>query len=231
MKRGNDVAIRKRTQIDKANRTMFLWIAIASALVGSAVVVGIFMAQKLLYNEKVLAEKQTTVSTLEHNISVVKDLEDEIRVLDTNVALSSIKANETDNAIQVILDALPAEANSFAFGSSLQNKLLNVVDGISIESLQVDPVIGIETLTDNTEGAQPVSDGEEQNQITFQFVVRGSQDSLKKVLQNLERSIRTIEVTSVRIEIQATGPEMTVQGRVFYEPAKTIELQDMVVKR
>ena len=231
MKQGNDVAIRKRTQIAKANKTMFLWIAIASALVGSAIVVSIFLAQKLIYNEKVLAEKQNTVSTLEHNNSVVTELENEIRVLDTNVALSSIKANETDSAIQVILDALPSEANSFAFGSSLQNKLLNVVDGISIESLQVDPVVGVETLTGDAEGAQPEGDGSTQNQITFQFVVRGSQEAFKQVLQNLERSIRTIEVTSVRVEIQATGPEMTVQGRVFYEPAVTIELQDKVVPR
>ncbi len=231
MKQGNDVAIRKRTQIAKANKTMFLWIAIASALVGSAIVVSIFLAQKLIYNEKVLAEKQNTVSTLEHNNSVVTELENEIRVLDTNVALSSIKANETDSAIQVILDALPSEANSFAFGSSLQNKLLNVVDGISIESLQVDPVVGVETLTGDAEGAQPEGDGSTQNQITFQFVVRGSQEAFKQVLQNLERSIRTVEVTSVRVEIQATGPEMTVTGRVFYEPAVTIELQDKVVPR
>lgn len=231
MKQGNDVAIRKRTQIAKANKTMFIWIAIASALVGSAVVVSIFLAQKLIYNEKVLSEKQNTVTTLEHNNSVVTELENEIRVLDTNVALSSIKANETDSAIQVILDALPSEANSFAFGSSLQNKLLNVVDGISIESLQVDPVVGVETLTGDAEGAQPEGDGSTQNQITFQFVVRGSQEAFKQVLQNLERSIRTVEVTSVRVEIQATGPEMTVTGRVFYEPAVTIELQDKVVPR
>src|SRR5690554_2580760 len=105
MKQGNDAAIRKRTQIAKANRTMFIWIAVASALIGSAVVVSIFMAQQLFYNEKVLAEKQETVSTLSHNNSVVGDLEDEIRVLDTNTALTSAKARESNQALQVILDA------------------------------------------------------------------------------------------------------------------------------
>jgi len=47
----NDTALRKRTQISQANRTMFLWIAGASALVGFALVASIFLGQKLLFNE------------------------------------------------------------------------------------------------------------------------------------------------------------------------------------
>lgn len=228
MKQGNDVAIRKRTQIANANKTMFIWIAIASALVGSALVVSIFMAQKLFYNEKVLAEKQTTVSTLEHNNSVAGELEDKIRVLDTNVALSSVKAADSDQAIQVILDALPSEPNSFAFGSSLQNKLLVGIDGLSIESLQVDPIVGVETLA--AEDAAVPEEGTAGYEITFQFQVKGSLESFKQVLSNLEKSIRTVHITSVRIEIQGT-PQMTVRGKVFYEPEKTIELQDKKVPR
>lgn len=233
MKQGNDAAIRKRTQIANANRTMFIWIAIASALVGTAMVVGYFMAQKLIYNEKVLAEKQSTVSTLDHNNSVVEELQQNIRVLDTNAALASVKANEGDQAVQVILDALPSEANSFALGSSLQNKLLVGIDGLSIESLQIDPVVGVETLTEDTssEDASAVETESSTGEITFQFVVKGDQNALRSVLENLERSIRTISVTGVRIEIQTTGPEMTVQGKAFYEPSKTIQLEDKVVKR
>ena len=236
MKQGNDVAIRKRTQIAQANRTMFIWIAIASALVGSAMVVGIFMAQKLLYTEKVLAEKQNTVSTLDHNNSVVSGLEDEVRVLDTNVALSTSKANESDKAIQVILDALPSEANSFAWGSSLQNKLLNGIDALYIDSLQVDPVVGVETLTGADDAgavpADPAAEGAgSSNAITFSVKVKGTLASFKKALENLEHSIRTVDITSVRIEIQNSTREMTIQGKVYYEPAKTIELKDKVVKR
>ena len=233
MKQGNDAAIRKRTQIANANKTMFIWIAVASALVGTALVVGIFMAQKLVYNEKVLGEKLSTVATLDHNNSIVDELEQEIRVLDTNAALMSVKANETDQAVQVILDALPSEANSFALGASLQNKLLIGIDGVNLESLQVDPVIGVETLTGEDPSAVDASleTTGSSGEITFQFVVTGSQEALKTVLSNLERSIRTIQVTSVRIEIQADGPQMTVQGKAFYEPSKTIQLEDKVVKR
>lgn len=74
---------------------MFFWIAAASAIVGAVIVVSIFLAQKLFYNEKVLATKQDTVNTLNHNNSVVKDLEDQVRVLDTNSALASVERQTT----------------------------------------------------------------------------------------------------------------------------------------
>lgn len=226
----NDAAIRKRSQIAKANRTMFLWIAIASALVGAALVMSIYLVQKLVYTEKVLGEKQNTVSILDKNNGLVGELQNQIRVLDTNTALSSVKANPSDQAIQVILDALPSGANSDAFGSSLQNKLLVGINGLSIESLQVDPVVGVETQNAASDSVSATTGQTTGNEITFQFTVRGDQTALRQVLNNLERSIRPIVVTSVRIETQANGTEMTVTGKTFYEPAKKIELKDKVVK-
>lgn len=220
----DDVAIRKRTQIAKANRTMFLWIAIASALVGAALVVSIFLAQKLIYNEKVLAAKQDTVSTLARNNAVVTDLERAVRALDANEALASVKTNENNQALQSILDALPSEANSLALGASLQNKLLTGVGGVTLESLQVTPVSGVESLN----GGDVM--GSDDNSISFQFIISGSDAQLKRILQNLERSIRTIHIDSLKIEIQSKGPVMTVQARAFYEPTRTIELQEKVVQ-
>ncbi len=225
----NDVAIRKRTQIAKANRTMFLWIAIASALVGSALVVGIFLAQKAIFNEKVLSEKQATVATLDNNNQVAPELEDQIRVLDTNQALSSAKANDSDQAIQVILDALPAEGNFLAVGASLQNKLIASIPGLkSVESIQVDPIVGLETLSTDTTTVDASATGGA-NEITFRLSVKGNQEAIKQILQNFERSIRLIDIISMQIETQQDGQVLTIQARTYYEPAKTIELQNKVV--
>jgi hypothetical protein len=225
----NDVAIRKRTQIAQANRTMFLWIAIASALVGSAIVVSFFLAQKAIFNEKVLIEKQNTVSALDNNNKVAPELEDEIRVLDTNQALISSKANDTDQAIQVILDALPSDGNSLALGASLQNKLLAGITGLTtVQSLRVDPIAGVEALTTDA-SVVDASEGTGENEITFQMSVKGSQDAIRAVLQNFERSIRLIKITSLQIETQPDGQLMTVQAKAFYEPSKSIELKDKVI--
>ena len=224
-------AVRKRAQIAKANRTMFLWIAVSSAVVGAAIVVSYFLVQTLLYNEKLIAEKNTTVATLEANLEAIPELEERIRVLDTNAALATSKANEDDRALQVILDALPSDANSLALGASLQSKLLNGIENLSLESLQVDPVFGVETLGDGTvidAGTGAEASGYE---ITFQFAVNGSPEALQEVLDKLERSIRLIDIRSLRIETQANSQVMTVTARAFYEPAKTLELTDKAVAR
>lgn len=227
----NDVAVRKRTRISQANKTMFIWIAIASAIIGTAVVVSIFLGQKLIYNEKVLGEKMNTVSTLDHNLSVVDDLKKDVQALDANSALGSVKANETDQPLQVVLDALPSEANSLALGASLQNKLLAGVQGgnYSIENLAVTPVSGVESLDgSNTLDASGAS--ADSNRINFSFTVKGDQAALQQILKNLERSIRTIVVSSADIQVLDGGLSLRVDGFAFYEPAKNIELTDKTVK-
>lgn len=226
----NDVAIRKRTQIAQASRTMFIWIAVASALIGTAAVVSIFLYQKLAYNEQVLSAKSTTVSNLDHNLSVIDELKSDIQALDVNTALMSVKANDSDEALQVVLDALPSDANSLALGASLQAKLLAGIEGnYSLQALQVSPVSGVETRTDSAvvDASNPA---ESNNVIAFNFSVKGDQAALQQVLQNLERSIRTIVVTRLGIDTQGGEVTLTIEGHAFYQPAKTIQLTDEVVK-
>jgi hypothetical protein len=226
----NDTAaLRKRSQIAKANRTMFIWIAASSAVIGVAIVLIIFLAQNLVYNEKLLAEKNKTISTLDANNAAIPDLQSEVRVLDTNTALSSAKANEDDQTLRVILDALPSEANSLALGASLQSKLLSGISGLVVESLQVDPIVGVESLSDGA--VVDAAGGVTSYEILFQSAVSGSPEALEQVLQNLERSIRLIDVQTLRIETQGDGQLMTINARAFYEPARTLELTDKVVPR
>lgn len=220
--------IRKRTQIAMTNRTMFLWVAGASVIVGFAVVGSIFLTQMLLFNERVLQEKSKTIAVLKNNNNNIAPLESQVRVLDTNQNLIDSKANPTDQAVQVILDALPSDANSLALGASIQNKLLAGIPGLQILTLQVDPVAGIESLYSNS-AVQDASAAPSlsQNIISLRFSVQGDATAMKKVLLNLESSIRTIDVTSLKIEGTDT---MTVQARAYYEPEMVVELKDKTVK-
>lgn len=226
-----NVTIRKRTQITKANRTMFLWVAAISALVGFALVISVFLIQKAVFNEKILSEKNKTVSTLDINNKNINELEAQVRILDNNQALIDSKVKPEDQAVQVILDALPSEVNSLALGASLQNKLLANIDGLSIDSLQVDSVVGVESLSADP-AAQDASGAasSDQSEITFRFAVSGSESMLKQVLVQLERSIRAIDILSLRIESQGAKRVLTVQARAFYEPARIVELKDKTVK-
>jgi hypothetical protein len=225
-----EVALRKRQQIAKANRTMFLWVAGVSVIVGFAAVGSIFLVQKLAFNQKVINEKNNTVSVLTKNNAAVAELEENIRLLDTNEGLNSAKANPDDKALQVVLEALPADANSLALGSSLQDKLMKDVDGLTLESLNVTPVAGVEVSSDVAVQDASTTVEEGQNQIAFNLVASGDANALKALLERFERSIRAIDITNLVLE-QANGKlTMTIDGHAFYEPARTIELKDKVVK-
>lgn len=230
MQTKQDVALRKRQQIAKASQLMFLWVAGASVIVGASVVLLWVIGQKLVFNEKVLAEKAKTVATLEHNNSIVEELKNNVRVLNTNQALIDLRTPADSEPVQVVLDALPATANSAALGASLQSNQLLGQPGVTIESLTVSPVSGVE----DQDGSSTTSDDESGgNTIQFEFSVsasRNNPDALKDVLKRLERSIRAISITTLQVEQQGSRLVMTVTGQAYYEPAKKVELQEKVVR-
>ena len=223
--------LRKRQQINRANKVMFLSIAGVSIIVGFSVVIIIFLAQKIWFGEKVISEKLHTASVLETNLKVAPELKNNVRVLNTNQDLQSTRLKETDSALQSILDALPADANSTAMASSLQTKLLSGVPGVSIDSLKVDPVGGVEVSGDNVDSSSSSDPGS--NTIGFSFVVSApaaNQESLRQVLLNIEKSIRPFKVTTVAVESQGSRVVMTVSGVGYYQPSQSIQLKDKVVK-
>lgn len=225
------VVLRKRQQIMRANQSMFLWIAGVSVVVGISIVLVVFLAQRIWFGEKVIAEKLNTESILDRNLKVVPSLQDRVRVLNTDENLKLTRLNDTDSAIQSVLDALPAQANSTAMASSLQTKLIGAVAGITIESLKVQPVSGVEIASTGTtvsDSSDPMS-----NTIGFSFSVSAAtnnQDALRNVLITIEKSIRPFNITSLSVEGQGSRVVLTAAGVGYYEPAQTSELKDKVVR-
>lgn len=217
----NDATLRKRQQIDSSKRTMFIAVAVTAFASGIALVVSFFLVQQIMFHAKVVGAKQETVSTIRHNIETATELENNIRVLDTNQALNSVKINDESNALQVILDALPAEANADALGASLQIRFAGSVEGLTVENLAVD-----------TTGQGEYSDEEESSgsSIGFTMSVSGSAAGLKELLTRFEQSIRVIDLTAVEVQAGSDRLMMNLSGRAYYEPAQTVELETKVVK-
>ena len=223
-----ETAARKRQQIDQANRTMFIWVAGASAVVGLAAVLIVAFTQHIIYNEAVLAKKGTTVSNLKHNNSIVDELNDNIRVLNTNQVLDKLRVPADKDSVQVIFDALPASANSAALGSALQSPELLGKSGISIESLNVKPVSGVE----NGSAVKSGKKSSNPNSITFDFTVttdRSNVGAFRDAIKRLERSIRAFSIKQLRVQTSSNTVQMKVSGEGYYEPARAVELIDKVV--
>lgn len=222
-------ALRKRQEISKANRLMFVWIAGASAVVGIAVVLSIFLLQKIIFQEKVLSEKAKTDTTLHDNLKTVDELSKNINLLGTNEALLSARLNDSDSALQPVLDALPATANAAALGSSLQKKLLNGVTGVVIETISVQPAADSNSKSTSSAAATNTNT----QSITFGFSVsvdQGNEAALQKVLERIEKSIRPFTITNLIIEAQGKKTSMTVTGNSYYKNAQKVQLTEKVVK-
>lgn len=221
-------AMKKRQQISGSKRTMFFWVAGMSAVIGCALVVAWFLWQQIVFKNKVISEKNQTVSTLKQNNEAAPELRSNIRALESNTGLNSVKANNDDKALQSILDALPSEANSLALGSSITDRLAGSVNGVSIDSLTVAP------SSDEAQSVDEISNDETSdntNAITFEMVVSSSDvNALKTMLENFEKSIRVINVNSMKLDTGEDQFRLTLSAEAYYQPAKDISLKSKVVK-
>ncbi|PID31547.1 hypothetical protein CR983_00485 [Candidatus Saccharibacteria bacterium] len=222
--------VSKRQKIKDSERTMFVWVAVMSIVVGFCLVITYFIFQQIAFKNRVISEKNTTVRTLKDNNAAVDSLRDNVRILETNSALRGARANDDEKALQVVLDALPADANPLALGGSLQSKLIGGTPGIELESLKVDPVETTLVSGDLVLGA-PSEEEKTSRSVVATVIVRAEKvNPLKEMLSRFERSIRVIDVDTLSIERSEAAYTMTMQIQAYYEPAKLIELRDKVVK-
>ena len=185
-----DVAVRKRQQIDSSRKTMFVFVAGAAFLAGIALVISIFLIQQIVFHSKVIIEKQSTIFRLDKNLESVDELKKNVRVLETNSALNSVKANSDNSALQTVLDALPDNPNADAFGASIKNKFVDTVEGLTLDNLSVtSPNSQGEETEDNDSKSADSS-----NTLSFSLEVSGSADKLRELLTKFERSIREVEI-------------------------------------
>ncbi|EDK72451.1 hypothetical protein TM7_0420 [candidate division TM7 genomosp. GTL1] len=218
--------LKKRQQIAHANRSMFLWVAGASVIVAFALVVGQFLFQQMLFNEKVLGEKRTTDSILNENLEASDALKREVNTLLANQNLADSRAKPTDSNLRVVLDALPTKLDGLNLGTSLQTVLLSGTVR-SIEALSVDDAA--KESTEGVEDASSIGTTEGPQEISFRFTVSGDFNNIRNALQALDRSIRPIHVTALNIEGSDNNLNATVEAKTYYQAAKTIELKEKTV--
>ena len=213
-----NASIRKRQKIQQSNKTMFVWIALMSAVVGICLVVSWFLYQQVAFKTKVVNNKKDTLIALERNVDNADELIANIRKYETDKGLNSVKANDEDRALQVILDALPTSNNNYALGSSIQKRLAANLDGVSVETLAVDDRASSPTDIGGT--------------IPFKLVVTSSNaDKLQELLLRFERSIRTIKVVDVALERPSNDKySLSIQAEAYYELPTTIDLGKETIK-
>jgi hypothetical protein len=221
------IAAPKRQKIRDSNKSMLLWIVLMSAVVGFGAVISYFLWQQIVFRQKVISEKNDTISVLRENNEVAEVLAQNIRALEANQALRSTKVDTDDKALQVIYDALPADANSLALGASLQEKLFAGIDGLRVQAFSVES-----SAQESAADSEEVEDEDtESGAIAFRLVVESDRlNSLDELLRRFERSIRVIDITTLTLEGTGDGYTLLLDAQAYYEPEILVNLETKVVQ-
>lgn len=215
----------KRLQIDKANSTMIITVAVAAFVVTLTIVAGRSLMNTRAYQARIIKEKEVAAKQLKSNLEATQKLTTAYQAfVQTSDNIIGGNPNGTgerdgDNA-KIVLDALPSKYDYPALATSLEkilsskNQKLNSIEGSDDEVAQ------------STAEQKPVP-----VEMPFGVNVGGDFASAKDLLSILERSIRPIKIRTIDFSSgQGSSLDIQVSAVTYYQPAKTLKIETKDVK-
>ncbi len=215
----------KRIGVDKTNSRIVAVTGVSAFVVVFCIVASVSLFGTLLYQNKVIGVKQTAVKQLETNLkardSLVTSYKAFVSTPQNIIGGSSTGSTGNDgNNAKIILDALPSKYDFPALATSLEK--LATTQGVSIKSLG-----GTDDEVAQDTGAGKVS---EPVAVPFELTVEGSYDSIKNLVNAMEKSIRPIQILKTEISGDQQQLSMTISAQTFYQPEKALNITKKVVK-
>jgi hypothetical protein len=219
----------KRLQIDKANATVTLVVALASFLTVGSLVMTRGLLVRRSYQARVASEKKIAANRLEENLKAVSKLQaayTEFVGQDPNI-IGGLKGGsegefgerDGDNA-KITLDALPSKYDFPAVTTSLEKLLtqrnfkIESIDGIDDEIAQKDKVEADPAPVD----------------MPFEFVVSSTYDPITDFLKVLETSIRPFHIQTLTLTAKDKAVELEVEAKTYYLPEKTLNITTKAIR-
>lgn len=225
------IGLTKRQQIEKSNKTIFIWVAIAGVAVSLAIVLMQFLVRQALFNQKVINQKQVTTKRLDENLANADGLKRNVDALLANTSLSLLRVRPQDSVLQVIPDSLPSTGDPVSFSNSLYNKVLQR-SGATISGVSVGADAGLVASAPVEETpASPSSGRPSPIPLPYSFSATGSLDQISRTLVDMDNVIRPISVTRMNITASPGGVlTVVVAGDTYYMPSVNIELGKISIK-
>ncbi len=223
----------KRQLVERAEKNVFLWVAGASVIVVICAIAAIFLGRQLLFNQKIISHRNETAKTLKNNVTNMKQLSSELQKLLANSDLLSAKSRPDETSLEVVFDALPTTGDSATLSNSLLTHIVTpasinidaLTAGTSGEVAAADPTAMAGTPASGT-GSTPAPQA-----LPFTVSATGGIPNTKQLLLNLERSIRPMKITQLRIQAAQDGQLSTrINGETYYLSRDLIELYKETVK-
>ena len=222
----NTTAFTKRALIDKAGTSIVIATTIAAFVCIFAIIAGKSLWAQISYQNRVISAKKATLSQLKADLTARDGLQKAYNAFasaNPNVLLGNISGtgpNDGDNAT-IALDALPDHYDFPALATSLE-KL------VSDQNVKVISISG----TDNeiSQGANVTSPDPQPVAMPFQLQASGSYQAIQGLLDTFQRSIRPFKIQTLTITGDASNMTVSVSAQTYYQPGKTLNIQDEVVQ-
>jgi Tfp pilus assembly protein PilO len=217
----------KKIQIDKANLTIVVVVAVACFLTIFSLVASKVLVGELAYQKKVIDQKNHTRKVLKDNLAARDQLVAQYQAFvstSTNAIGGSVTGagdRDGDNA-KIVLDALPSKYDFPALATSLE-KLMSQ-NALSITAITGSDDEVAQSSSDSSSTPQPV-------EMPFQITFDGSTQQTSAFFDTLQKSIRPIKVQSVLITGSDTTVSTDISAVTYYQPQKSLNIRNEVVKR
>ncbi|HET7630367.1 MAG TPA: hypothetical protein VFK03_03255 [Candidatus Saccharimonadales bacterium] len=215
--------LKKRQQIAQANKMIFLWTAAAAVAVSFCAVALQFLIREGLFNQKIISAKSHTNQTLEQNLKTADDLKANVQALLANSDLAAVNTHADNNSLQVVLDALPTEGDATSFATSLQNIIL-VQSHASVTALSTKSQFSGDGGTDSSDSGTSSSINTDALALPFTAQIGGNYQQIEGTLDDISRTIRPINITTLEIKGQDANLDVVLSGDTYYLPAATVKL-------
>lgn len=217
---------RKRLQIDKANASMVISIAVAAFLVIFSLVSARALWAKRNFQERIISDKELAVGQLQTNLAAVDELIVAYKVFvetpDNLIGGNPGGSGDRDgNNAKIILDALPSKYDFPALATSLEKILKS-------KNYRIDSISG----TDDEIAQSTITSDQAQVplEIPFELSASGSFNSIDDLLSTLNRSIRPIKINTMQVTGTNAELTLTITATTYYQPERTLDLQKKVIQ-
>ncbi len=214
----------KRTQINKANTTMVIVVAVASFITMFSLVAAKALWDQRSFQARVITEKEVARNQLEANVAAVDTLVTSYQAF-TGTAENVIGGDpagkgdrDGDNA-KIVLDALPSKYDFPALASSLEKVLTSgnyTIENISGKDDEINQLAAVGQK-------EPV-------EIPFQIGASGNYASIQSLMGSLERSIRPFPVSRISFSGDDAELQVQIEAKTYYLPEKTLNITTKEVR-
>lgn len=208
---------KSKAKLVKKDKSPTTLLTITAVLLAIGIVATLYFVRALRFHGEVFVKKGDVIEQLESNENAIESLQQEFA---TN--------EQTGPRSDQVLAALPTSEDFPHTSSTLESIIQR--SGVDLESSSLSSQSGFGFGGGGSESSGAYAEANPSvQQSTLSLEVTGSYDSVRRMVDNLEKSLRVFRVESIDLSGSDENMNATLQLTTFYQPAvdNTIDTEEL----